>query len=71
MTIIKITENNTKCYGVTFQYNGYVKVQKSDVISNDENTIYCVKPMRKFLAKSQACNMTMFSGTFDGNTTLL
>ena len=28
MTIIYITENNTKRYGVTFQNNEYVKVQK-------------------------------------------
>ena len=76
MTIIYITENNTKRYGVTFQNNGCVKVQKFEDISNDENTIYSVKPMRIFLGKSQACNMTMFSGAFDkkvfdGNTILL
>ena len=48
MTIIYVTENNCKCYGVTFQNNGYVKVQKFEDISSDENTIYCVKPMRIF-----------------------
>ena len=69
--MIYITENYTKCYGVTFQYNGYVKVKNFADISNDENTIYCVKPMGIFLGKSQACNMTMFSGAFDGNTILL
>ena len=76
MTIIYITENNTKRYGVTFQNNGCVKIQKFEDISNDENTIYSVKPMRIFLGKSQVCNMTMFSGAFDkkvfvGNTILL
>ena len=76
MTVIYITEYNTKCYGVNFQKNGYVKVQKFEDISNDENTIYYVKPMRIFLGKSQVCNMTMFSGAFDkkvfdGNTILL
>ena len=75
MTIVYITENNTKCYGMTFQNNVCVKVQKFRNISNDEKIIYCVKPMRKFLGKNQACNMTMFSGAFDkkvfdGNTTL-
>ena len=65
MTIIYITENNTKSYGVTFQNNGYVKVQKFENISNDENTLYCVNPMNIFLGKSQVCNMTMFSGAFD------
>ena len=76
MTIIYITENNCDRYGVTFQNNGYVKVQKFEDFSNDENTIYSVKPMRIFLGKSQVCNMTMFSGAFDkkvfdGNTFLL
>ena len=76
MTIIYITENNTKWYGVTFQNNSCVKVQKIEDISNDENTIYSVKPMRIFLSKSHVCNMTMFSGAFDkkvfdGNTILL
>ena len=76
MTKLYITENNTKRFGVTFQNNGCVKVQKFEDISNDENTIYSVKPMRIFLGKSQVCNMTMFSGAldkkvFDGNTILL
>ena len=76
MTIIYITENNCECYGVTFQNNGCVKVQKFEDISKDENVIYCVKPMEIFLGKSQVCNMTMFSGAFDkkvfdGNTILL
>ena len=76
MTIIYITENNTKRYGVTFQNNGYVKVQKFENISNDENTIYSLKRMRTFLGKSQVCNMTEFSGArdkevFNGNTILL
>ena len=71
-----ITENSTKQYGVTFQNNGCVKVQKIEVISNDRKTIYSVKPMRIILGKSQVCNMTMFSGAFDkevfdGNTILL
>ena len=65
MIIIYITENNTKCYGVTFQNIGYVEVQKLEIISNDENTIFCVKPMRTFLGKSQVFNMTMFSGAFE------
>ena len=76
MTIIYITENNTKRYGVTFKNNDCVNVQKFEAISNDENTIYSVKPMEIFLGKSQVCNMTIFSGAkdkevFDGNTTLL
>ena len=62
MTILYITQNNTKRYGVTFQNNGCDSVQKFEDISNGENTIYSVKPMRLFLGKSQVCNMTMFSG---------
>ena len=76
MTKIYITEKSTKRYGVTFQNNGCVKIQKFEDISNDENTIYSVKPIRIFLGKSQVCNMTMFSGAFDkkvfyANTILL
>ena len=76
MRIIYITENNCECYGVTFQNKGWIKVEKFEDISNNENTIYCVKPMKIFLGKSQVCNKTMFSGAFDkkvfdGNTILL
>ena len=76
MTILYITENNCERYGVTFQNNGYVKVQKFEDISNNEKTIYSVKQMKIFLSKSQVCNMTMFSGAFDkkvfdGNIVLL
>ena len=76
MTIIYITENNTKRYGVTLRNNGYVKVQKFEDISEDKDTIYKVKPMKTILGKSQLCNMTKFSGAedeevFDGNTILL
>ena len=76
MTKIYITEKNTKCYGVTFENNGCIKVQKFEDISNDKNNIYCVNPMELFLGKSQVCEMTMFSGAldksvFDGNTILL
>ena len=76
MTIIYITENITKRYGVTFQNNGCLEVQNFEDISNNEITINSVKPMRIFFSKSQVCNMTMFSGAFDkkvfdGNTILL
>ena len=53
MTIINVTEINCERNGVTFQNNGYVKVQNFEDIPNDENTIYCVKPMEIFLGKSQ------------------
>ena len=76
MTIIYNTEINCEKYGVTFKNNGCIKVQKFEDISNDENTIYCVKRMEIFFGKSQVCNMTFFSGArdkevFDGNNVLL
>ena len=76
MTIIYITENNTKHYGVTFQKNGYIKVQKFGDFSEDRNFICEVNPMETFVGKSQFCNMTDLSRAedkevFNGNTILL
>ena len=76
MTVIYITENNCKCYAVTFENKGWVKVQKYEDESLDENIIYTVNPNETFLGKSQSCTMTALSGAFnkscfDGNTILL
>ena len=76
MTIIYITENNTKCYAVTSQTKGWIKVQKTRDVGDDKNIIYEVNPMQIFIGKSQLCNLTEFSGAedkevFDGNTILL
>ena len=76
MTVIYITENNCECYAVTFQNKGWIKVQKFQDESFDENIIYTVNPMEIFLGKSQSCTMTALSGAFDkacfdGNTILL
>ena len=76
MTVIYITENNCECYAVTFENKGWVKVQKFEDESLDENIIYTVNPMKTFLGKSQRCSMTALSGAFDksffnGNTILL
>ena len=76
MTIIYVTECNTKCYGVTCQNNGYIKVQRLKDVSKDKNIIYEINPMESFIGKSQLCDMTKFSGSedkevFDGNTILL
>ena len=76
MTIIYITEYNCKCYAVTFENKGWVKVQKFEDESLDENIIYTVNPMETFLGKSKSCSMTALSGAFDkacfdGNTILL
>ena len=48
MTIIYITEYNCKCYAVTFENKGWVKAQKFDDESLDENIIYTVNPMEHF-----------------------
>ena len=76
MTVIYITENNCKCYAVTFENKGWVKVQKDEDESLDEIIICTVNPMETFLGKSQSCTMTALSGAFnkscfDGNTILL
>ena len=65
MTIIYLTEHNTKCYGVTFQKDKCINVQKSEDISDDEKNVFCVKPSEVFLDKSEKCNMTAMSGAFD------
>ena len=39
MTVIYIKEYNTRCYGVTFQIKGCIKVQKFEDISDDEKII--------------------------------
>ena len=76
MTVLYLTEYNTRCYGVAFQNNGWIKVQKFEDISDDEYNIYCVKPLETFLGKGEACDLTLMSGAFDkpvfdGNTILL
>ena len=85
MTIIYVTEDyichriyvqNTNCYGVTFENNGWIKVQNFEDISDDKNTIYCVKSLEIFLGKSESRMMTALSGAFnksvlDGITFLL
>ena len=76
MTIIYLTENNTRWYGVTFQNNGWREVQKFEDISVDKNIIKKVNPLETFLVKKDSCMMTAMSGAFDksvfdGNTILL
>ena len=77
MTFIYITEDNCKCYAVTFENNGFVQVQQlEDVSESDKNIIYSINPMKTFLGRSQRCSMTALSGAFDkgcfdGNTILL
>ena len=51
-------------------------VLKFENISDDKNTIYCVKPLKILLEKSESRMMTAFPGAFNkevcgGNTILL
>ena len=77
MTVIYINENNSKCYAVTFQNNGFIQVQQfEDVFEIERNIIYSINPMKSFLGKSQRCSMTALSDAFDkscfdGNTILI
>ena len=76
MTVIYLTEYNCKCYGVTFENNGCVKVQKTKDISKYETSVLCVKALKTFLGKSEFCGMAEMSGAFDktefdGNAVLL
>ena len=52
MTVIYLTEYNTRCYGVTFLNTGSIKVQKYNDISDSENIIVYKMPLRTFLGKS-------------------
>ena len=76
MTVLYLTDYNTRCYGVAFENNGCVTVQKFEAISDNEDKILCGKPLRTILSKSEVCYMTLISGAsdksvFDGNTILL
>ena len=76
MTVIYLTDSTTRCYAVTFENNGNIKVQKFQDVSDDEKNVYCVKPLEIFLGKSKKCNLTTMSrafnkSVFDGKTILL
>ena len=66
----------TKCYGVTFENNGSIKVQKIEDLSDGENIKYKINPIETFLGESEPCMMTAMSeafdkSVFDGTTILL
>ena len=44
MTVIYLAEYNTKCYGLTFQNIGCIKVQKIKDRSEYRNNILYIKP---------------------------
>ena len=65
MTITYITEYNCKCYAVTLENKGWIKVQKFEDESPNENIIYTVNPMETFLGESKSCTMTALSDAFN------
>ena len=76
MTVIYLTEYNTRCYARIFQNNGSVTVQNFEDISNSENIINCITPLEIFLGKSHICNMKILLGALDkslldGNSILI
>ena len=76
MTVLYLTEYNTRCYGVSFQTIGCFNVQKFEDISDDKDNILHIKPLELRLGKSKVCDMTLMSGAldkpvFDGHSILL
>ena len=76
MTIIYVAENNSERLAITARNKRWIRVQKLEDISEDENVIYEVNPLETFIGKSKDCKMTRFSGArdkevFNGNTILL
>ena len=57
-----LLEYNTTCYGVTFQNNVCIKIQKTEGNPEYEKNISCVKPLRTILGKSEICEITKVSG---------
>ena len=62
MTIIYVCENNCECIAVTTRNKGWVRVQRLEDVSNDNNIIYEVNPTEIFIGKIIDCKMTEFSG---------
>ena len=60
-----LTGKNTKCYGVTIQNNRWYKVENYEVLSDDEKNFFSVKPLEKFLVRSQISDMTLMSGALN------
>ena len=76
MTIIYVCESDCERLAVTTRNKGWVRVQRLEDVSNDDNIIYEVNPKEIFIGKSEDCKMTEFSGArnrevFNGNTVLL
>ena len=76
MTVIYLTKIKCRWYGVFFENDGCVRVQKFGDIPDYEKKSFCVKPLGTFLGKRENCEVTKVSGAYDkkivdGNTNLL
>ena len=65
MTVIYLTEYNSRRYALTFEKDVCVRVQNFEDILYYEKNILCVKPSRTILGKSEICELTKVSGAFD------
>ena len=72
MTVIFLTDYKTKCHGVPLRNIGFVKVQKFEDNSKNENNILFINPLETFLGKCKVCDMsTDGESVYNGNTVLL
>ena len=65
MTVICLTEYNSRRYALTFENDGCVRVQKFEDILENGKKILCVKSLRMTLGESEFCEMTKLSGAKD------
>ena len=65
MTILSLTERDTKSYGVKNENDELVIVQNFKNIFDRENNILCVKTSKLFLGKCDATNMLIKFGSLD------
>ena len=55
MSAIYLTEKNTSCYGVIFPNSGCIEVRNFKYISNDENNILFMIPLKTISGKNEVC----------------
>ena len=60
MTIIYVCESNCNCLAVTSRNERWIRIQRLEDVSGDDNIIYEVNPMETFIGKSENCKMTEF-----------
>ena len=65
MPVIILTEYDTKYYGVKFENEDLLKVQKFKNIYDTKNNILCVKPLERFFGKCDVSDMLTRAGVLD------